>query len=88
MAAGAVSDDVPTFEADPSADMRLVAVLVASGMTKSLGEGRRLIKNGGIRIGNDKVLDAERALEPSELAGEGTVLRVGKKRAIRVVADS
>ena len=88
MAAGAVSDDVPTFEIDPSADRRLVALLVASGMTKSLGEGRRLIKNGGIRIGNDKVIDTDRCLEAPDLDGEGSVLRVGKKRAIRVVSVS
>ena len=53
--------------------------------TKSIGEGRRLIKNGGVRIDNEKVTSFERELEAHEIPDEGLVLRVGKKRAVRVL---
>ncbi len=86
MVAGAASDDIPTHEVSPGDDLRVVALLAAAGLTKSLGEGRRLVKNGGVKIGTDKVDDAEQALDAAALAGEGVVLRVGKKRAVRITA--
>ena len=53
-------------------------------MTKSNGEGRRLIKGGGVRLDNEKIGDPEADLTAASV-GEGAVLRVGKKRAIRVI---
>ena len=84
MVGGQASQEMPTHVV--VADAPLFVVLEASGLAKSRGEARRLVKGGGVRIDGDKVADAEQLVEPSALGGEGLVLRVGKKRAVRLVA--
>lgn len=84
MVGGQASQEMPTHVV--AADAPLFVVLEASGLAKSRGEARRLVKGGGVRIDGDKVADAEQLVEPSALGGEGLVLRVGKKRAVRLVA--
>jgi tyrosyl-tRNA synthetase len=61
-----------------------VEVLRDAGLTKSIGEARRLLRGGGVRLDNDKVTDEDASLEPGGL-GSGVVLRVGKKKAVRVI---
>jgi tyrosyl-tRNA synthetase len=85
MVAGASADDLPSHVVDLSGDLRLVALLTQAGMTKSLGEARRLIKNGGIKIDGERVQDAELVLSADHLSGAGLVVRIGKKRAIRLM---
>lgn len=85
MVAGDAAEELPTHAASAADDLRVVALLAEAGLTKSLGEGRRLVKNGGVRNGNDKVADPETVLAWDALADEGVVLRVGKKRAVRIV---
>lgn len=82
MVAGAAAADMPTHTL--TADAQLVAVLQEAGMTKSNGEGRRLIKGGGLKIDGEKVTDPELVLAVADL-GEGVVVRIGKKRALRVI---
>lgn len=84
MTGNQASDDLPSHVADAGDDLRVVALLAAAGLTRSLGEGRRLIKNGGVRQDGEKVADPDHELDAGSLGGEGVVLRVGKKRAIRV----
>ena len=84
MVAHEATDDMPTFVL-PNED-KLVAVLVDAALAKSRGAARRLIAQGGVRIEGEKVLDVELVLSPSELGGQGMVVRVGKKRAVRVLA--
>ena len=69
----------------PFADLEggapLARVMVDSGAASSLGEARRLIAQGGVRVNNARVDDPERALSRSDLVGTSTVvLRVGRKR--------
>ncbi|MFT5563982.1 MAG: tyrosyl-tRNA synthetase [Myxococcota bacterium] len=79
------------FAQAPSADvarselagdgMGLLQLLVAVGAAKSNGEARRLIKQGGVRVGDDKVEAEDATVTESDLlAGDAVVLRVGKKR--------
>jgi len=84
MVGGQASQEMPTHVVE--ADAPLFVVLEGSGLAKSRGEARRLVKGGGVRIDGDKVADAEQLVERSALGGEGLVLRVGKKRAVRLVA--
>lgn len=61
--------------------MGLLEVMVAVGAASSNGEARRLIKQGGVRIGDDRVTDEGRAVTPDDLlAGDAVVIRVGKKQ--------
>ncbi len=85
MVAGAASGDMPTHTVDFSGDCRLIAVLAAAGMTKSASEGRRLIKGGGVKFGGEKVTSHDWELSPDLLAGDGAVVRIGKKRALRLL---
>lgn len=59
----------------------LLQLLVAVGAASSNGEARRLIKQGGVRVGDDPVDDEARRVTGADLlAGDAIVIRVGKKR--------
>ena len=83
MASGGSSSEMPTLEVGKDADHRVIALLVSAGLTKSMGEGRRLIKNGGVRLDGDKVVDPDATCEVG--SETGAVLRVGKKRVVRLI---
>lgn len=83
MAEGAAVAEMPEFVI--SDDDRLLAVLVGSGMAKSRGEARRLLGQGGVKLDGERLDDPEMHLDPGP---DGSVLRVGKKRAVRVVRPS
>lgn len=63
-----------------SAGRTWLDVLAESGIFTSKGEGRRMIKNGGLYVNNERI-DAEDAklTEQCLLTGAMTVVRVGKK---------
>jgi tyrosyl-tRNA synthetase len=86
MVSGAASEDLPTHAVSAeavAAGLRVVQVLADAGLTASLGQGRRLIQQGGVKLDHDRVEDAD-ALLPAP-GPEGAILRLGKKRAVRVV---
>jgi tyrosyl-tRNA synthetase len=83
MVSGEGAEELPTFVL-PSA-LRLVEVLRDSGLASSLSEARKLVRNGGVRLGLDKVTDEDGPIEPSRLPSTGVVLRVGKRRAVRLL---
>jgi tyrosyl-tRNA synthetase len=58
-----------------------VSVLVASGLSSSNSEARRLIAQGGVRRDGEVVTDSERSVA----TGETFELRVGKRRGARVI---
>jgi tyrosyl-tRNA synthetase len=58
----------------------IIDALVESGLSKSKGEARRTITQGGAYVNNRRVEGIEMLLTASNLAGESTmVLRSGKK---------
>jgi tyrosyl-tRNA synthetase len=64
-------------------EQRLVDVIAELGLTRSKGEARRLIKQGGVRLDGEKVGDIEATV--SLAVGQGLVLQVGKRRFVRLV---
>ncbi|MBT3222812.1 MAG: tyrosine--tRNA ligase [Proteobacteria bacterium] len=84
MVAHKATDDMPTFALHN--EDKLVVVLADAGLAKSRGAARRLISQGGVRVEGEKVSDVDLVLSPANLGDEGLVVRVGKKRAVRVVA--
>jgi tyrosyl-tRNA synthetase len=76
-AGGGVSADMPTLTVALPAP--LVDLYVAAGLTKSKGAARRLIRQGGARIDQDKITDAAAVLDRE------AVLWAGKKRAVRIL---
>ncbi len=69
-------EDMPTYTLQPG--QTVLDVLVSAGLVSSRNEGRRLIRQRGVRL-DGRVLDDPQAAFP----GPG-VLRVGKRRFVRV----
>jgi tyrosyl-tRNA synthetase len=62
-----------------SAQAQVMQLLVDTGLTKSLGEARRAIGQGGVYLNNVKVTDEAATVDGSVLTGGVAVLRRGKK---------
>jgi tyrosyl-tRNA synthetase len=59
----------------------LLELMTEVGASRSNGEARRLVQQGGVRLNNDPIDDPQRTVGPDDLASERTlVLQVGKKR--------
>ena len=57
----------------------VLTLLVRCGLAASNGEARRLIQQGGISIGDQKLTDPNARLDRQDFAGEGLLLKKGKK---------
>ena len=78
---GVVPEDVPVDTITvPGEGIQVAALLRAGGLTKSNGEGIRLIKQGAVRIDGQRVDDATVLLT----AGGEHMIQVGKRRIARV----
>jgi len=84
--AGELPAEIPEAQIDASLarDGRMWAckLLVAAGMAKSNGEGRRLIGQGGVTLNGVKLAEPEGELVLADI--DGAVLRVGPKRYARL----
>lgn len=71
-------DDMPLFAAVAGA--KLVDFVVSAGLVPTKSEARRLIKQGGIKLGGVAVADTEMLLQ----IAEATVIQVGKRKFARL----
>lgn len=84
-----VAAEMPTTElteedfTEGSIDM--ISVLCRAGLVQSRSEGRRAIEQGGVTLGNEKVTDVKAAFGKDTFAGEGAVVKRGKKNFRRIV---
>ena len=81
--------NMPTAELD-SADFTdgkidILTVLVKSGLVPSKSEARRAIQQGGVAMDGEKVEDIKAEYAAEVFAGEGRVLRRGKKNFRKVM---
>jgi len=65
----------------------LTTVLANVGLTKSRGEARRAIQQGGAYVNDVRVTEVQYVLSADDLIEGGVTLRVGKKRYHRLVMD-
>jgi len=65
-------------------EIAVVDLFVFCGLTKSKSEARRLIQQGGGYIGDGRINGTDVMVPLDDLAGEGIILRAGKKRVIRI----
>lgn len=72
-------DDMPVIAV--VAGTKLVDFVVAEGLVPTKSEARRLIKQGGIKLGGVAVADTEMLLQ----LGEATVIQVGKRKFARLM---
>jgi len=77
---GGVSDSMPTWAT--AFPVGVVDALAGSGLCKSKSEARRLVEQGGVSIGEERVTAVTATMDAPG------VLWAGKKRAVRVVAAS
>lgn len=77
--------ELPNTTAGPSTT--IAQALVDTGLTKSLGEARRAVAQGGVYVDNAVAADADAPLGTAELLGGMVVLRRGKKTLAGVFVE-
>ena len=58
----------------------LITLLVKAELVPSRSEGRRAIQQGGVSLDGEKITDIYHAVEKDAFAGEGIILKRGKKK--------
>ena len=66
--------------------MDIMAVLVKAGLCESRSEARRAVQQGGVTVDGDKVTDIAVSYKLDDFAGDGKVVKRGKKKFAKVVA--
>lgn len=66
---------------------KLLDILAVAGIIASKSEGRRLIQQGGLYLGDTKVTDMEIALTADLLENNSVLVRKGKKTYHRIVVE-
>ena len=81
--AGGDSANMPTTvlaDADfENGGINILSLLVATGLCPSRGEARRLVQQGGIVVDEKKVESIDESIPQEKLAGDGVIIRKGKK---------
>ncbi len=91
-AAGGSTENMPATAVPPEkfgedGTVGAIDLLVLSGLCSSNGDARRNIQQGGVEIGGKKVTDVGTRFTKADLAGEGLVVKRGKKNFHRVYVD-
>lgn len=79
---------MPTTAIAPSrleAGIGVLEIFVETGLTKSNGETRRMVQQGGIYINDTRVEQPEAVITAADLTADGILLRAGKKRYHRLI---
>ena len=82
---GADTSHMPTTELseedfDEEGKIDLITLLVKAELVPSRSEGRRAIQQGGVSIDDEKLTDIYHTVEKDAFAGDGIVLKRGKKK--------
>ena len=89
--AGGNAAEMPTYELADSdfldGKIDILGVLAASGLTASRSEARRAVEQGGVTVDGEKVMDVKATFAPEQFAGEGVVVKRGKKNFKRIVKN-
>ena len=87
--AGGEAAEMPTYELQDSdflnGQIDILGVLASSGLCASRPEARRAVEQGGVVVNNEKVTDVKMMFAPEGFAGEGIVVKRGKKNFKRIV---
>ena len=74
-----IPEDIPSY--DLKLEDLIVNVIYKSGILKSKGEARRMIKQGAVRLDEERINDIQATIIPK---GE-QILKVGKRRFLKVL---
>lgn len=80
-----VPDDMPEYSLaqlgiETNGTIDIITIMVNASLAPSRGEARRLIEQGGVRINDHKVSDAQTVIRPVI----GDIIKVGKRKFIRI----
>ncbi|MBE6782837.1 MAG: tyrosine--tRNA ligase [Ruminococcaceae bacterium] len=80
---GADLENMPTIaleDADfENGAVGIIKILVKAGLSKSNGEARRLIQQGGISLNDEKVTDFSKVITADEISSGDIIIKKGKK---------
>lgn len=65
----------------------ILGALVLTGLAKSRGEARRNVEQGGVSVDGNIVKDIKTSYELNDFAGEGKLIKRGKKNFCKIVLD-
>ena len=89
-AGGGDATNMPTVEvvAEDFAerDMDIMAVLVKAGLCDTRSDARRAVQQGGVSVDGEKVTDIQTSYNLDAFAGEGKIVKRGKKKFAKVIA--
>ena len=80
------NENMPTIQLTAENEgQKLLDILVAGQVFESKGEGRRLIKQNGLSLNDDKVADPDYILTDGDFTDGEAIVRKGKKKFYRLV---
>jgi len=80
------AESMPTFEvAQAKLGGKLLDVLVDNGIFGSKGEGRRLIAQNGVSLGDEKLSDPDKVLSAEDFKDGEILVKKGKKKFYRLL---
>jgi tyrosyl-tRNA synthetase len=85
---GAAATLVPTHVVSAAllaGGLKVVDLLVAAGLAASKSAARRLVEQGGVRVGERKVGSVDELVGAEEVGEDGILLHAGKKHLRRIV---
>ena len=85
---GSAMDEVPTYvisRDELEADNRLTTLLYTSGLCTSKSEARKMVMQGAVAIGDEKVTDIDTLILYEQIGSDGLLLRRGKKNYVRLI---
>ena len=65
----------------------ILGLLVCSSLSKSRGEARRNVEQGGVTINGEKVTDIHTSYSLEDIKGSDFILKRGKKNFCRITAE-
>ena len=86
---GGASEHMPTTELTDEdltdGQIDIISLLVKGGLVPTRSEGRRNVEQGGVTVDGEKVTDFKAVFAREALAGDGVVVKRGKKKFQRIV---
>lgn len=78
-----IPDDAPVVELTAGEAHRLLDIIAGANLTQSNGETKRMMKQGGVSVDDEKISDINFELTPK--SGDEYSLKVGKRKYARLV---
>ena len=85
---GSAMEEVPSYAItrdELEADARLTTLLNVSGLCTSKSEARKMIAQGAVTVGDEKISDIDSLISFDQIGTDGLLLRRGKKNYVRII---